>query len=153
MESLSDFLKKHWKEIEEKTGQEFSYDILGHPDFIYDTEPASRAVVVMRDLKPAKTLEFFKAVQKLFYKENKDTRNVMNYEALVSSYGVDFDMFKSKFLSEEYQAKTKEDFIYAQKMGIRGFPSMVMKVGAEYFLLSNGFAPAASISDKIKNMK
>ena len=153
MGSLKDFLHEHWEEIGKKTGQEFGFDILDQADFIYDTEPASRAVVVMRKLKPEQSLAFFKDVQRLFYKDNKNPKDIGNYKELVKKYGVDFEEFKAQFLSAEIYDLTKADFRYAQQLGIRGFPSMVYKKGEEYFLLSNGYAKADQIINSIKKMQ
>jgi len=79
MSELSDFLKEHWLEIEEETHQPFGYDILEKSDYVYDTEPASRAVEVARQMKPAVTLTFFKAVQTAFYHQNKSTHDINTY--------------------------------------------------------------------------
>ena len=39
MAELGDFLKHHWEQVNEKSGREFSYEILSDSSFIYDTEP------------------------------------------------------------------------------------------------------------------
>ena len=51
---LKSFLRHHWDEVKNRSGQDFQYDILDNTNFIYDTEPPSRAVVAMRTLNPAK---------------------------------------------------------------------------------------------------
>ena len=72
LSSMAEFLKTHWREIEKRTGQPFSYKLFENQDFILNTEPASRAVVVCRMMDSSKELSFFKAVQSAFYVENKD---------------------------------------------------------------------------------
>ena len=63
---MADFLREHWVEINQRTGQPFSFDILEDPDFIYDTEPASRAVVVARMMNPGIEFEFLKRSKPVF---------------------------------------------------------------------------------------
>jgi len=73
MKDLGDFLQHHWEEVGSRSGQSFSYEILKDTSFVYDTEPACRAVVLMRELKPEKEFEFFHKVQNAFYFKNKNT--------------------------------------------------------------------------------
>ena len=63
IQGMDMFLRHHWKEVNKKSGQPFSYEILKQKDFVYDTEPACRAVVVARELKPGIELDFFRAIQ------------------------------------------------------------------------------------------
>ncbi len=86
---MADFLKEHWVEIGQRTHQPFSYEILEDPDFVYDTEPPARATVVVRAMKPAIELEFFKAIQHTFYAENKDTNELSTYLKLAKKFELD----------------------------------------------------------------
>ena len=151
MGELKDFLKKHWEEIAHQTGQPFSFDILSDPSFIYDTEPACRAVVVARNIKPEVELAFFKSVQKLFYSENKDPKLESSYVELLKQYDIDPIAFGEKWNSTEFKEMTKADFMRSQEMGIRGFPSMVLKVGSKYELISNGYQKSSAIIAKIQS--
>lgn len=143
---MADFLKSHWVEIEARTGQPFSHQILKDPDFIYDTEPASRAVVVARIMKPEIELEFFKAVQMAFYRDNQDTNNVNTYLELATDFGLDVATYEAHFNSTAVKEQTKADFQLSQQMGIKGFPSIVLKKDGKFTLVANGYQKAAQIS-------
>jgi len=41
-------IREHWEHVHEATGQPFDFRFFEREGFIYDTEPASRAVVVVR---------------------------------------------------------------------------------------------------------
>ena len=138
MTELADFLKGHWKEVHERSGQPFSYDVLATQQ-IYDTEPPSRAVVVMRQLAPKQELAFFKAIQKAFYYENKDMGAVETYMELAENYGVDKTKFKELFTSEAMKLAVRADFEKAAAMGVRGFPTVVLRDEEGYYLISNGY--------------
>lgn len=153
MADLGDFLKHHWDDVSKRSGKEFNHDILQDKSFVYDTEPPARAVWVMRQLKPGSEFPFFKDIQKLFYSENKNTNKVESYEGLVEKYGVDYTTFKELYNSTEARLGIKQDFEYSSQLGVKGFPSVVLKKGDEYFLIANGFATAdgmQKIIDKIK---
>jgi putative protein-disulfide isomerase len=136
---MADFLKSHWVEIGERTNQEFKYDILRDPDFIYDTEPAARAVIVARMMKPEIELDFFTAIQLAFYAQNKRTDKLETYLEIAANFGLDLTIFQQYFESEEARYATKSDYQLSAEMGIKGFPSIVLKKGKEFIMLSNGY--------------
>ena len=150
---MADFLRSHWVEIGERTGQAFSFDILKDASFIYDTEPASRAVVVVRRMKPEIEFEFFKAVQLAFYKDNRNTNELQTYLDLAEQFELDKEAFQQLFESEEIKQKVKEDFQLSAEMGIRGFPSLVLKKEKNFYLLSNGYQKAENLQATINSTK
>jgi len=152
MGGLHDFLKEHWEEIGKRTGQPFKYDILEDSNFIYDTEPSARAVVVARALNPEKELTFFKAVQTAFYSLNQDTHNVKTYSAIAEELGMDKTDFEAKFQSDQFKELVKADYQLSAQLGIRGFPSMVLKKEGQYYLLSNGYLKAENLEKVINGV-
>ena len=149
MSDLSDFLKGHWQQVEERSGRHFNYELLSDHSFVYDTEPPSRAVLVMRQLNPEQEFAFFKAIQTAFYSENKNTNDVETYLELVDQFGVDREKFKIMFESEGMKQAVKKDFEMAASMGVRGFPSVVLQDGDQYFLISNGYTTAKNIESNV----
>lgn len=149
--SLADFLKEHWQEISALTEQKFNYEILKTKEFIYDTEPASRAVVVCRNLKPEKEFEFLEAAQEIFYFQNKETNKADSYKELVARLGINFIDFEKQFNSEEVKQQTKKDFDLAASIGVRGFPSLILFQNGKYISISNGYGKAEKIITTIEN--
>ncbi|MEO0777322.1 MAG: DsbA family protein [Bacteroidota bacterium] len=152
MADLEDFLAHHWHDVEKRSGQVFNHGILKDHSFVYDTEPASRAVLVVRELRPEAAFEFFKAVQKAFYFHNQDVHRAETYFPLVAPYGISAEDFQRAFESEEMKTKIKADFQFAADLGVRGFPSLVLKRGEDYLLVSNGYLRAERILQSIGTM-
>lgn len=150
---MADFLRSHWVEINERTGQPFSYDILDDPDFIYDTEPASRAVVVARMMKAEIEYDFFKAVQHAFYADNKNTNQLATYTEIAHNFGLDIEAYRNLFNSEEAKLATRTDFRISQDMGIKGFPSLVLKHKGKFTQIAHGYTPVERIEEVISNVK
>lgn len=149
MKDLGDFLKGHWEEVSKRTGQKFNYDILKDTNFVYDTEPPARAVVVARDMKPEIELEFFKAVQIAFYFENKNTHKVETYLEIAKKFELNTTIFQTKFESEEYKEKVKNDFLNAQKLGVQGFPAVLLLYNNTIYPIANGYEKADKMIKKI----
>ncbi|HEX9812969.1 MAG TPA: DsbA family protein, partial [Burkholderiales bacterium] len=62
----------HWEEVRRRSGQPFRFDGALPVGFVYDTEPACRAVVAMLELDRAAAFPYFKSIQSAFYAEGKD---------------------------------------------------------------------------------
>jgi len=146
---MKDFLKEHWEHVNEASGQPFDYGILDDPSFNYDTEPPSRAILVVRHLDPTAELPFFHDVQKLFYAENKHTDIAENYYPILEKYDIDKKAFTAAFHSEEMKLLTKADFEKAGDMGIKGFPSMVLLQDGKYKLIANGYQKSDQVVQTI----
>ncbi len=149
MASLKDFLHEHWEEIGGLTGQPFSYDILENENFIYDTEPACRAVRVVRELKPEVELQYFKDLQTAFYKDNRDITNFNVLADIARKHGLNIAVFENLFLSEPMKSAVKDDFMEAKNRGITGFPSMMVFKNGEGHYVSRGYGKAEKLIEKI----
>lgn len=151
MVELKGFLTEHWQEVNHRSGQTFKYDILDDTQITYDTEPPSRAVVVVRWISPKQEMEFFKEVQKLFYQENKNLHLAESYFPVLEVLNIDKVAFQEKFESEIFKQNIKEDFTKSGAYGVRGFPTLILQKGADLFLISNGYAPSEEVIKKVNN--
>ena len=149
MSDLNGFLEHHWEDVAKASGQPFSYEILKDAEFIYDTEPASRAVVVARCMNADIEFEFFKAVQHAFYAENENTTELKTFLGIAKSFDLDENMFAALYESSEVINEVKADFQMSQKMGIRGFPALVLQDNEGYTLISKGYMKAKYINEMI----
>ena len=141
-EARKTFLREHWAEIGDKTGQPFAFHLLDRDDFVYDTEPPSRAAVVVRHLEgQGRALEFFSELQRAFYADNADVTEAATLTALARDFGVDADAFADRFESEEMRHATIEDFQLARSLGVTGFPTVVVKDDEGYAYLTVGYQP------------
>ena len=106
--------------------------------FIYDTEPASRAVIAVAELLPEATFDYFKAVQRAFYVQQQDVTQVAVLSAILSallqaspqSIGLDTQQFLQQFRSDKCRQITQAHFQKSRHFGVRGFPSMILQTGS-----------------------
>jgi putative protein-disulfide isomerase len=148
----ADELAGHWKHVAEASGQPFAqapHTALHQPGFIYDTEPAARAVVTVRAHWPKVVWRYLKAVQHAFYAEGK---NVVQPEVLADvaeSLGIARADFARAFASDEMREATKGDFAIAQQWGIRGFPALIAEHGDHLHLVAQGFMPTEALRERL----
>jgi putative protein-disulfide isomerase len=152
MADLELFLKGHWEEVALASGQTFSYDILKNDEITYDTEPPSRAVLIIRKLQPEAEFDFFKSVQKAFYYDNRNMHEVETYLELTDKYGINPTEFKQLFKSEEIKEEIKLDFKNSDDLGVRGFPTVLLIVGEKIHRISNGYMKSNQLLERIEKI-
>jgi putative protein-disulfide isomerase len=137
--------REHWEHVHQASGQPFDFGFLAREDFVYDTEPASRAVVVAR--RSGLGLACLKAVHRAFYAENRDVTRAEVLAEVAAAIGLDREGFLAAFGSDGAREETWTDFAIAQKAGIRGFPTLLGGVAEEgaYGIVTQGFQPAERI--------
>ncbi len=145
MVDLKSFLTHHWEDVAKASGQPFTYTILDDATITYDTEPPSRAVMIVREMDEAKGFEFFKKVQRAFYVENRNMHLVESYIDLVEQMDIDAEEFKSKFDSAAAKSEIKQDFQRSSELGVRSFPTILVIKDGTKTVVTQGFAPAKSI--------
>jgi putative protein-disulfide isomerase len=140
-ERMREEILHHWHTVHERTGQAFRFEGAMPEGFVYDTEPASRAVVAADGIAPEATFPMYKAVQSAFYAEGRDVTRPEVLTDVAGSLGLDQTNFRQAFESEEARAKTVAHFRHAREWGVRGFPTMILQGAGGYRLLSNGWQP------------
>jgi putative protein-disulfide isomerase len=153
-ERLAAFLRHHWEEIGERTGQPFAVGFLDRADgWVYDTEPAAIAVTQMREMAPDRALDYFTDVQMAFYGRGEDVTDFAVLVSLTEGYEIDSEAFAAALHTEEARTRAWEDFSLARNWGISGFPTVVGELDdGRLALLARGWSPAEEIRDRIRRV-
>jgi putative protein-disulfide isomerase len=140
-------IREHWNHVNEASGQPFDFAFFAREGFVYDTEPACRAVVVARRGGMGPALRLLKSVHRAFYAENRDATDAAVLADVAAERGLDRDAFLQAFGSAEAKEATWTDFAIAQRAGITGFPTLLAGTaeGAPYTIVTQGFQPAERI--------
>lgn len=148
----ADEIRGHWERVAALTGLPFSHEpgsALRQPGFVYDTEPASRAVVAVRLHWPQHVWKMFRALQHAFYAEGRDVTRPEVLADVAGSIGIPRENFATAFASEATREATRADFEQAQAWGIRGFPALIAEHGDALHLLVQGYAPIDDLRARI----
>jgi len=130
-EALKSAVRSHWAHVAERTGQPSDCSFFDRAAFVYDTEPACRAVVTVRNLRPDMTLSYLQAVQQAFYAEGRDVTQAGELAACAEGIGLARDSFLSEFDSDEMGEATERDFLTAQRLQVTGFPTLFAEEGGQ----------------------
>lgn len=136
--------RHHWEHVEKASGQPFDYAFFDREGFIYDTEPAARAVVVLRRAGPRVGLAGLMRIQRAFYQENRDVTRTEVLTELAVELDQDAAAFRDACESEAAREETRDDFALSRAFGVSGFPTLIAARGAEgpYALVTRGFCSA-----------
>lgn len=145
------YIREAWTRVNAASGQPFDFSFFEREGFIYDTEPACRAVVTMRRLDPSRALAFMARVQTAFYAENRDVTSSDVLADLAAEEGQDRGAFAAALLSPESRNETFRDFLIAQEFGVQGFPTLVIGGGNQYALVTSGYRPIDGIPEALEN--
>ena len=139
---MAQTLAHHWHQVAARSGQPFDHSLLERRDWVYDTEPASRAVVVMRHRNEPLAWPLFKRLQGAFYGEGIPISDRHRLAAVVGEFDDDIDGFMEDFDRSDSIKETWRDFALARNWGITGFPTVFLRDGDRGHLIAQGYAPA-----------
>ena len=143
-------IKQHWQHVNEASGQPFDYDFFQRTDFIYDTEPASRAVIACFRQDSSKALAFLKHLQQAFYQLNQDITSSSQLVELAKDFGLDDAQFKRLLDDPETSRITQLSFDYARHLQVSGFPTLIGQTPVAHNVLTRGYQPYPQIEENIK---
>jgi putative protein-disulfide isomerase len=140
------YILEHWQAVNEATGQAFAFEGALPEGFVYDTEPACRAVVAARNLDPACAWPLVKLIQHAFYVQGRDVTRAPVLVELAEAAGLPRNEFAAAFDSAEQQIATAADFTWVQDLGIAGFPTLLAERNGQLALLTNGYQPLTELA-------
>ena len=146
---MRSMLAHHWEKVAQVSGQPFDSAGLEREDWIYDTELPAIAVTTMRQHAPDETLRFFTDLQQAFYAMGVDITDLAVYPDLIDSYDIDHTAFLTELITPQARARAWEDFAAARKLGVLGFPTVMLSVDGATQVLSRGYASQQHFDDQL----
>lgn len=135
----------HWHAVNARTGQPFRFDGALPEGFVYDTEPACRAVAVAGELAPDRVFDLFRAIQRAFYTEGRDVTRRETLSELAAGLGIERDAFARAFDSPPARARTEAHFRQARRAGVTGFPALILQTRDGLHSVSHGCLPLDTV--------
>lgn len=139
------YILQHWRTVAKTTGQSFNFDKALPSGFLYDTEPACRALVVARGLDASLVFAFLDRLQHAFYQDAQDITQPSVLRDLAVQAGYAKEAFSDGFDSQESQIATQADFTWVRNLAISGFPSVLAEQQQQYALITNGYQPYTAL--------
>lgn len=140
-------IREHWTHVTEASGQPFDGAVLDREGFIYDTDPAARAVVLLRRNHPNLALDYLARLQSAFYAENRDVTSAEVLADIAADMGVNRDGFLAQLDTVDARQETWRDYAVSQRAGVTGFPTLVAGPNEEgvFGVVTRGYAPGDQV--------
>jgi len=123
-EQNQSYLYQNWKAVEQQTNQPFNYALLEKETFEYDTYPACKAIVTVRELwGEIEAFDYITKIQRAFYREGQDITQLEILSRYIDEE--DKEVFLNFYQSERAELLMLHDFSKARSMGANAFPSIV----------------------------
>ena len=150
-ETAKEYLKGHWEQVEKRTGQPFSNILFEKEDFEYDTYPACKAVVAVRELwGDEKSFDYLHRIQKAFYAEGRDITKLDVLSELLEETSENIKHFRDFYQTARAEILMQHDFSKARSMGANAFPSIVIIDEDGHMVCQKGYRSLLEIENLLK---
>ena len=144
-------------EVEQVTGVQFgaAFKALGEAGtYRYDSEPPSRAIAAFRHLTqdPARAVAFAHAVQTAFFRDGLDLNQAATYDALLVPFGVAASEFRRRWAAPETTHAVQQEFAAVARIGVQGFPTVVLRLGEQGYVLARGYQPYEQLRQGLEQL-
>jgi putative protein-disulfide isomerase len=143
----------HWAHVHEASGLPFDSAAMDRDGFVYDTDPAARAVVVVRREGEEIALDYLARAQRAFYAEGRDVTSGEVLADLAAEQGLDRAAFLERWSTDEAKAETWRDYATSQRAGVTGFPTLVggPNEAGVYGVVTRGYAPPDQVVQVLRD--
>ena len=138
-DAFKKMIREHWEHVARASNLPFDPAALDQEGFVYDTEPACRAVVTARQVDASLALGLMKAIQSAFYRDARDVTRADVLADVAAENGYDRAAFLELLESPAMRGQTKQDFATAQSIGVSGFPTLGVSHGPQLYLVTSGY--------------
>lgn len=155
LSEMKDYLKEAMPRLEEMTGVKFGdpyLEILEEGSLMLNSELPCIAMTVYKSMSNKSSIEFASALQSTLYEKGINLNEIGNYQGLVENFDLPWEVFKTKMQDVAYKEKTYQEFQIGQQMGIGGFPSVVLSVGNQGYLIARGYRPESEMKAVIEEV-
>lgn len=149
------YIKGALQTVTQTTGVVFGEgfrQLLEEGSYVYNSEPPSIALTVVRSLQGKDPVAFAHDLHHVFFYEGKSLNELETYLPLVEKQGIDTETFIAEFKGDTARRKTLEEFRFVREIGISGYPALIFVRGKQAHLLAPGYqkyAPLAKEIDKL----
>jgi len=140
---VSAYIKDAYQEVEQTTGVRFGKPflegVLEEGTAHFSSWYPAVAMAIIQDLKPDSGIDFACALQQAIYQHGMPPAQPDTYQSLATEFDLDPSEFVSNLEQKSYHEKAQEQFDRTAKFRIGGFPTLVLELDEEYFVLTRGY--------------
>ncbi|MBC6696769.1 DsbA family protein [Hymenobacter puniceus] len=145
-----DYISGALTQVERVTGVQFgeAFRAVGaEGSRVQDSAPPSWAISAFRHFNQPDTASFAHDVQVAYFRDGADLNEPKTYLPLATAYGLDGAAFLRQLALPETAQATQQEFAAVAKIGVQGFPTTILRVGNQGYVLARGYQPYEAFAD------
>lgn len=139
-----------WQRVHAATGQAFAFDHPVDTTTVFDSGPASRALALMGRLRPELALAYLHRLQQAFFVERRDLTDLDTLTNCAMNCGANQKSFAAALAGPDADAAFQQDLELGGTLGLRSFPSVALRHGSHYALLTVGYRPWDALAPRFE---
>jgi len=143
-------IQQHWHTIQQRVpGTMFNFEFWQQNTPRRSTYPACRAVIAAKFQGAAYEDAMMKAIQHAYYLQAKNPSDDDVLLACAASLNLDMQRFESDLNSSACKQQLMSDIRLSQRLGVEGFPSLVLDVDGECHSIAVNYTDSDAIMEQI----
>jgi putative protein-disulfide isomerase len=149
-EEVKQYVQNTWRSVSERTGAQFNFDFWAKCQPRRSTYPGCRAVIAAglqgQDNKPI----MLEAIQKAYYRQARNPSENETLIEIAAEIGLDKDRFADDLTSPQVEELLQADFNFKYRLGVQGFPTLVLEQDDKFYGLTIGYAKADVVLSRLE---
>lgn len=133
-----EYVQSQWRAVTEATGARFNWDFWEKCRPRRSTYPACRAVIAAGMQDPVAIPGMIRAIQGAYYEQARNPSDIETLAELAADIGLDQARFKQDMAGKEVEDRLQADFETRRRLGVTGFPTVLLEKNGDYVLLGTG---------------
>lgn len=150
---VAPYISWAYKQVEDRTGvrfgEKFLHGILADGTALFTSIPPALAMVVFKRSKPAQALAFAHRLQTAIYFEGIQPSEYGVYGEYAQEFGFDAKEFSEQMQHPATLEAAEQEFALCARLGITGFPTVLLQRGQTLTLLAQGYTDADTLRELI----
>ena len=146
---VAGYIKWAYKEVERRTGVAFGAGFVDGPlergDLYMTSEPPAALLAYVREVAPSKAYAAAHALQRGIYYHGYGPGSPELARHLADELALDPAGARAALDDERYARLAEADFALTQRLGVRGFPALLLVRGGRAERLTSGYADLATV--------
>lgn len=150
-----DYINKAYKTVENHTGAKFGPKFLKElkkGDLEMSSIEPSKALTAIKKINPEFSFNFAHSLQNAIYFEGKSLSDEENLASMAKENGIEKEQFLKYYNSNEINKATENEFEFVSKLGISGFPTILLEKNEEFYLIARGYQHFIDLNNIIKKI-
>lgn len=139
---MADFILKAYKRVEQISGVKFGekyLDLFREGSYVLNSELSAKVLMSIKDWVPDLTFSIVKDIQTAHFVNGHTLNSMITFENILNKYSLNLTEINKRVVSEEVHNKTFAEFEFVKKLGVSGFPAVLLLHNGKYYSITSGF--------------